>query len=205
MNETVCRAEAPRGDNDTSEWYVRGAKALLEAMQQRLAYLERSAASGAAPAMAVEARMLEERFASTRHRLTTFIQQHLGRSEKARELAEEFHDFAALVALLLSDKDVARRELDNCIRKYGRDFAFELFDHFVRTGKRHQLFDSPPFACLDAYLEVPRDELADVAWLHDLRLMGVGRLADPAMGALRLVHAAISAGSLPGRQVRVTP
>ena len=196
INMTVAQGDVARADNVASEWIVRGARCLLLAMHRRIGVL---LLDGSQPA---ELRALQGRFEAARRELSLFVLNVLGRSTVAMNLAREFHDFGSLVELVLSGQPNERATLDGYIAQYGQSFAFELFKHFVSRGERHRLFATPPYDYVDEFLDAEIESLADVAWMHDLRLESERALANPVRGGLRLLLTAVGTPAVEEREVR---
>lgn len=103
----------------------------------------------------------------------------VGRADKAFNLAERHRDFRTLTELCLNPKTgSAAAQTQHCLRKFGRDFAFELYQYYVEHDRLKELLEqgSEWGTLLSEFLHATDN--ARIAWLHDLRLERYSEASD---------------------------
>ncbi|KAL7410733.1 Non-repetitive/WGA-negative nucleoporin C-terminal-domain-containing protein [Mrakia frigida] len=114
-----------------------------------------------------EANALSERWLAVRPRVIHALVR-IGRSAQAYELAENHHDFRALVELVNDPQIGSSSKTQHYIEKFKEEFAFQLYQWYIEQGKlktlltQDEIYGNLLLSFLDSS-DNPR-----IAWIHDL-------------------------------------
>ncbi|KDR81643.1 hypothetical protein GALMADRAFT_239719 [Galerina marginata CBS 339.88] len=162
-------AFASRGkDQEPSSQLPSLASVLLESIKERLDWLSRAGTD-----YQRDMEELQQRFSVLRPEILETLRR-CGHEDAAFTLAEQYHDYASLVALCHRDTVYPPEQNPNAdrvqsyIQRYKEDFANELFHWYIQHGEIRTMFDQE--APGTAYVDVFFREHPNIAisWINDL-------------------------------------
>ena len=169
------------------------ARFTLAAYEQRLSYLQLEEAH------AQERQVLIGRFRNIRPQVIHPLQR-IGNSDQAFSLAERHRAFRTLAELCTDERAGSELSItQHYLDRYGKEFAFELFSHYIEHGQYRKLLeqDQKYVALVTEYLSV-HPEYDKIAWLHEI---GQGEFKD-ASGTL--AHVSVAETTLSSKKLELS-
>ncbi|PPR00501.1 hypothetical protein CVT24_005524 [Panaeolus cyanescens] len=176
-------AEQKQGDDILTQLPALAA-VFFECVKERIASLESEGKEAYG-----EKEALVQRFSLLRPEILENLRRH-GHEQAAFSLAEQYQDFASLVALCHRDKvyppssNPNAQRIESYIQRFKDDFTNELFQWYIQHGEVRTMFDPELEAQRGVYLDAFFKAHPNwaISWLNDL---GKGRYEDAAMGLFK--------------------
>ncbi|KAF8910963.1 methyltransferase type 11 [Gymnopilus junonius] len=189
-------------DKEPSSQLPSLARVLLRSMKERLDWL-----SSAREQNQAELESFQQKMFVLRPEVVETLRR-CGHEETAFSQAEEYDDYASLVALCHRqavyppEKNPHAERLRYYVRHYKKSFTAELFQWYIQHGEVRVMFDqeSPGAACLDDFFR--ERPVSSISWINDIGKLYFGSAASTLLqGAgqatnLEAKHLMLSIGKL---------